>query len=313
MASMLSGKHVWIWNWQRCDGGNPDAIAERLKAAGCAGAIVKAHDGPNWFDQGQPWREIGRALKSHGLRVAGWGYLYGPATGSGDWQGEADRAIETIQYGEADAYVLDVEAEFEGKADVAEAVCQRIREAVGPDYPLYYSTFAIARYHRDFPYMAFERYCNGTLPQVYWNAFGRWPMGVAVAMTYDDYGALGIGPERIFPVAGLYAEGRVPYPDPFDVIAFIDLVYQRRGGKEGGGLEGGCSFWSYEHMSDAMWQAVAANPWPVEGMPWTGWQSSDDGDGELARLRQENAELAGRIERGTGLAGELMKVLRGEA
>ena len=309
---MLRGKWVWIWNWKRCDEGDPDRVAERLKAAGCAGAIVKAHDGPNWFDQGQPWREIGPALKSHGLRVAGWGYLYGD-----DWQGEVDRAIETIQYGEADAYVLDVEAEFEGKETVAEAVCQRIREGVGPDYPLYYSTFAIARYHRDFPYAAFERYCNGTLPQVYWNAFGSafGGMAEAVAMTYEDYGALPrpVGAERIFPVAGLYAEGRVPYPEPSDVIGFIDLAYQRRGGKDSGGVEGGCSFWSYEHMSADMWQAVAANPWPVEGMPWTGWQSSNDGEGELARLRRENAEMAGRIERGMGLASDLVKVLRGEA
>lgn len=302
---MLAGKWVWIWNWQRCDEGDADRVAERLKAAGCAGAIVKAHDGPNWFDQGQPWRDICRALKSHGLRVAVWGYLYG-----GDWQGEADRVIETFRYNEADAYVLDVEAEFEGKKTVASDVCQRIRQAVGPDCPLYYSTFAIARYHRDFPYAAFERYCNGTLPQVYWNAFRSWPMEESVAMTYEDYRELGVPPERIFPVAGLYEEGSVQFPNPSDVTAFIDEVYQRRGGKDGGGLEGGCSFWSYEHMNDDMWAAVAANPWPVEGMPWTGWQEPPaQDDDELARLRSEIEDLMGRITRGVELVEELQQVL----
>jgi len=307
-ANMLAGKWVWIWNWPRCDEGDADRVAERLKAAGCAGAIVKAHDGPNWFDQGQPWQEICRALKSHGLRVAGWGYLYGD-----DVRGEADRAIETIQCGQADAYVLDVETEFKTRAGVAENLCQHIRAAVRPDYPLYYSTFAIARFHRAFPYAAFERYCNGTLPQVYWNAFRSWPMAEAVGMTYEDYREFAIGPLRIFPVAGLYTEGTIPYPEAADVTAFIDEVYQRRGGKEGGGLEGGCSFWSYEHMNDAMWQAVAANPWPVAGMPWTGWAEppAQDPD-ELARLEAENVELRMRISWAVAEVEELLRGLRSE-
>ena len=297
---MFDSKWVWIWNWRRCDGGEATRVAERLKAAGCCGALVKAHDGPYWFDQGQPWREICRALKSVGLKVAGWGYLYGQ-----DWQGEAQRAIETVHYGEADAYVMDVESEFKGRPDVAEALCQRLRQGVGQGFPLFYSTFAIARYHQRFPYAAFERYCSGTLPQVYWNAF-RWPVEQALAWMYEDYASLGIAVDRIFPVAGAYAQGFVAYPNAEELQRFVQIAGER-GSK-------GVSFWSYEHMDDVRWQALEANPWPG----WT--DEAEELRQEIARLRRQNQELcrqnvefSGRIGRGLELARELLKVLQGEA
>ena len=244
MTTTLEGKWVWIWNWRRCDGGDADKVAARLHAAGCRGALIKAYDGPSWFDQGIPWREITRALKGRGLAVGGWGYLYGA-----EIAGEAQRAIETAQYGEADLLVLDVESEFKGPDPIgAEQLCQRIREAVGPSYPLYFSTFAIARYHRSFPYHIFRRHCSGSAPQVYWNAF-RWPMEQALAWSYEDYASLGIAPQDLFPVAGLYKEGQVPYPSLESVRGFVREAAAR--GSDG------VSFWSYEHMDEEMWQAVA--------------------------------------------------------
>lgn len=263
--TLLAGKWVWIWNWRRADGGDVAAVAARLRRAGCVGALVKAHDGPHWrsgaFDQGRPWREICRALKAEGIRCAGWGYLYGA-----DPEGEAQRAIETAQYGEAEAYVLDVEAEFEGRPEAAEAVCRPIRQALGPEYPLYYSTFAIARYHRSFPYDVFNRYCTGALPQAYYNAFG-WPVERALTWMYEDYTALGLGGERLFPVAGAYQEGAVPSPSPESLQQFAALARQQ------GSL--GLSFWSYEHMDEAMWQAVAA----------IDLAGSDNGAGEVLAYR----------------------------
>lgn len=243
----LSGKWVWIWNWRRCDGGDPAKVAARLREAGCRGALVKAHDGPRWFDQGRPWREIAAALRAQGLAVGGWAYLYGR-----DPAGEARLVGETVSYGRADLFVLDVEAEFEGRPQAAEELCRRAREAVGPDFPLYYSSFAIARYHRSFPYPVFARHCQGAAPQTYWNAFG-WPVQQAVQWTYEDYAALGEPPQRLFPVAGLYAvrpdgHAGVPYPAAEDVKAFADEA-ARRGSP-------GLSFWSYEHMNEEMWAAV---------------------------------------------------------
>src|SRR2546428_5243317 len=138
----LEGKWVWLWNWRRCDGGDTVAVAARLKSAGCRGAIVKAFEGPRWFDQGVAWRDIGAALKGHGLSVGGWGYCYGE-----DAAGEARRAIEPAQYGDANLLVLDVESEVKGPPEAAEEVCHHIRDALGPEDPLYFSSLALARSH----------------------------------------------------------------------------------------------------------------------------------------------------------------------
>jgi hypothetical protein len=240
----LTGKWIWLWNWRRCDNGDTSRVAARLRAAGCTGALVKAWDGGRWFDQSATggWREIARALKAGGVSVGGWGYCYGS-----DVPGEAQRAIETAQYGEADLLVLDVESEFKGRPDAAEELCARIREALGPAYPLYFSSFAIARYHRSFPFEQFRRACTGAAPQVYWNAF-RWPLDQSLDWTYEDYAALSIPASQVFPVGGLYQEGFVRFPDAEEVHGFIR--------KAGGRGSTGVSFWSYEHMSEDVWAAV---------------------------------------------------------
>jgi LysM repeat protein len=273
----LSRKHIWIWNWRRCDGGDPVRIAERLLSAG-AGAIIKAWDGGRWFDQGTPWREIARALKPHGLIIGGWGYCYGR-----DVAGEAQRAIETAQYGEADFLVLDVESEFKGRPDAAEELCGRIRDALGPTYPLYFSSFAIARYHRSFPFEQFRRHCTGAAPQVYWNAF-RWPLEQSLAWTYEDYATLGIPPSQVFPIGGLYQESFIRYPDPEEVRAFI-----REAGSNG---SAGVSFWSYEHMSEQMWAAVAS-----ESIGHTDDEEEEMSSEEFQQVSRALGELSSRVVR----------------
>jgi LysM domain len=272
---MLVGKWVWVWNWRRCEGGDVQRVAARLRTAGCAGALVKAFDGPRWFDQGRAWREIAAELKTNGVTVGGWGYCYG-----NDPVGEAQRAIETAQYGQADLLVLDVEAEYKGRPQAAEELCRRIRDALGPDFPLYFSSFAIARYHRSFPFEIFHRHCTGAVPQVYWNAF-RWPVEQSLGWMYEDHAALGIPPERIFPAGGLYREGTVRYPPAGEVREFVQLAAAR--GSRGVG------FWSYEHMNEEMWQAVASTnigaPKEEEGMS----------SAEFDQLNVSVSQLAGRV------------------
>lgn len=272
----LAGKWIWAWNWRRCDGGDPQRAADRLKQAGCRGVLVKAFDGDHWFDQGLPFRDICRRLKARGVAVGGWGYLYGE-----ERAGEARRAIETAQYGEADLLVLDVESEFKGNPEAAEEIVSLIREALGPDYPLYFSSFAIARYHQSFPFAQFRAGCAGTAPQVYWNAF-RWPLEQALGWTYEDYAAMRMQAGRVFPVGGLYQEGAVRYPAPDEVRAFVREAAERG--------SPGVSFWSYEHMSDEMWEAVASAPLPAgegEEMPST----------EYATLSQQLAAVGARVDR----------------
>lgn len=271
MGATLAGKWVWIWNWRRSDGGDAEAVASRLHRAGCRGVLIKAFDGARWFPQGSPWREIARSLRTRGLAVGGWGYCYGR-----DPAGEARRAVETARYGEADLLVLDVEGEFEGRPQAAEELCVAIRQALGSEYPLYYSTFALARLHPSFPYREFHQLCSGAVPQVYWNALRLSPEQ-ALTETYSGYRKLGIPSEHLFPAAGLYREGKVPYPTPGEVRAFAAAV-ARMGSR-------GISLWSYEHMNAAMWTAIASVPWEDREMLKE----------EIQRLNRAVSDLEGRV------------------
>jgi hypothetical protein len=210
--------------------------------------------------------------------VGGWGYCYG-----NDPAGEAQRAVETAQYGQADLLVLDVEAEYKNRPQAADELCRGIRDVLGPEYPLYFSSFAIARYHRSFPFEVFRRYCTGAVPQVYWNAF-RWPVGQSLGWVYEDYAALGIPVERILPAGGLYGEGMVTYPPAEDVREFARRVAERG--------SGAVSFWSYEHMSEEMWQAVASATIGVPVKEEKGMSSA-----EFDQLNGAVSQLAGRVDR----------------
>ncbi len=276
----LGGKWAWVWNARRCEGGDTARISARLKSAGCEGAIVKAFDGPRWFEQGRSFKEIAAELKAHGVAAGGWGYLYG-----NDPAGEAQRAIETAQYGGADLLVLDVETELKGKPDAAEEICRRIREALGPDYPLYFSSFALARYHTKFPFAEFNRYCTGAAPQVYWHAF-QWPVEQSLAMTYEDYAALGIAPERVLPVGGLYQEGLIRYPPSEEVAEF--------GARASGRGSPGVSFWSYEHMHDEQWQQLEAMGGFGDGELGEEEEMSST---EFEQVNHSLGELSGRVQR----------------
>jgi len=294
----LAGKWVWVWNRRRCDGGDAGRMAGRLREAGCEGAIVKAFDGPRWFDQGVPWRETASALQAQGTAVGGWGYLYGQ-----DPAGEAQRAIETVEYGGADLLVLDVEAEFKGHPEAAEDVCRRIREALGPDYPLYFSSFAIARYHRTFPFEVFARHCSGAAPQVYWHAF-RWPPEEALALTYEDYAALGVTPERLFPVGGLYQQGLVRYPPANEVRGFVREA-ARRGAA-------GVSFWSFEHMSEDL-PAGQAGMWQVVGESSLSPVAEEEDEMSSAEFEQVNRSLGELSSRVEGLEADIRSLRVGTA
>ncbi len=154
---------------------------------------------------------------------------------------------------------------------------------MGPDFPLYYSSFAIARYHRSFPHEVFARYCQGAAPQVYWNAF-RWPMQQAVRWTYEDYTALGEAPQRLFPVAGLYAGRRVSYPAADDVKGFA--------GEAAGRGSPGISFWSYEHMNEEMWAAVSALGGPRQEVEMSSLEFQ-----QLSSTLATLADRVGRVEK----------------
>ena len=140
-------------------------------------------------------------------------------------------------------------------------------------------------YHREFPFAAFAQECDGAAPQLYWNAFG-WPGERAIRWMYEQNTEYGIAAERLFPIAGLYEEGQVRYPTADGVHEFVRLAAERG--------SPGVSFWSYEHMSEEMWQAVAEAVW-LE--PDAHKEEDAMSSAEFEQVSRSIGELSGRLGR----------------
>src|SRR2546423_10993638 len=105
--SAFEGDGMWIWYVNQSSGGTASSIAKRSKAAGIETLFIKAGDGR------KPWSQFNKTLvnklKSYGLHVCAWQYVYGrwPAT-------EAKVGAYAKKNG-AECFVIDAEAEVEGK------------------------------------------------------------------------------------------------------------------------------------------------------------------------------------------------------
>lgn len=163
----LQGKGFYIWKIRRCDGGDVQVIAERAAEAGLSHILVKIADGvgtyniENGVDLVPP---LVQALRTRGIQVWGWHYLYGF-----DPIGEADQAIRRMQALKLDGYVIDAEAEYKnpGRATAARNFMRRLRSGV-KDVPVALSSYRYPTYHPQLPWKEFLESCDLNMPQVYW-------------------------------------------------------------------------------------------------------------------------------------------------
>src|SRR5687768_1500638 len=162
----FTGTGMWIWQIPRTEGGSVSRIVARARRHNVTTLFIKSGDGTNVWGQFSP--QLVSALKSAGLRVCGWQYVYGNKP-----IGEANVAAWAKQAG-ADCFVIDAEAEYEGKYVAADRYVRRLRELVGESYPLGLAPFPYVDYHPAFPYSVFlaPGAAEANQPQMYWRAIG---------------------------------------------------------------------------------------------------------------------------------------------
>jgi len=225
-GSAFRGDGMWIWYVSKVEGGSPAAIAARARKRGIDTVFIKAGDGDDSWSQFTP--ELVRGLKSRGLNVCAWQYVYG-----NDPAGEARIGAAAAADG-ADCLVIDAESEYEGRYASATLYVKRLRAAVGNDYPLGLAAFPYVHYHPAFPYSVFlgPGAAEFNLPQVYWKAIGT---SVDTAMT-TTYTYNRVYERPIAPIGQLYES-----PRGRDVRRFRQLA-------QASGFTG-VSWWSWQHAS----------------------------------------------------------------
>ena len=239
-AAAFGGDGMWIWQTEKAEGGDPDAILARARAAGLEAVFVKAADGGSLWSQFSS--QLIARLKAGGLRVCAWQYVYGA-----DPEKEAAAAAAAIRRG-ADCFVIDAETEYEGRYAAAQRYVRALRAAVGPAFPIALSSFPYVDYHPSFPYSVFlgPGGAQANLPQMYWKA-------------------IGVTPDRIFEAT--YSTN-LPYDRPilplgqlYEAPAVADV--QRFRALSAGYGARGMSWWSWQNASVVDWQAAFGLPAPA--------------------------------------------------
>ncbi|HEV2777343.1 MAG TPA: hypothetical protein VGV90_17270, partial [Solirubrobacteraceae bacterium] len=248
LPPVFAGNGMWIWYVNKSEGGDLDAIAARAKAAGVDTVFVKSADGGQVWAQFTP--QLIAELHARGLRACGWQFVYGA-----DPEAEAGAAAASVAAG-ADCFVIDAETKYEGRYAAAQRYLAALRGAIGPNYPVGFTSFPYVDYHPRLPYSVFlgPGGAQANLPQVYWKAIGG---------SVDAVSAKTVANNRI------YATPIAPLGQTYDAPKAADL--RRFRALWAGYGARGLSWWSWQASSAAAW-TVLSEPAPAPViLPDPGW------------------------------------------
>jgi len=261
----LEGKGYYIWQLPYCDGGDPEAIAARAKAAALTHVMIKIADGSSWpynfdFERNVDLvPPVAEALRGEGIQVWGWHYVRGY-----DPINEARLAVQRMTELSLDGYIIDAEAEYKDvrKRAAATTFMKELRAGL-LSVPVALSTYRYPRVHPEFPYSEFLEGCDLSMPQVYFEKAHNPEQQLERCV--EQY--MDLKPARpVMPTAPTYARGDWR-PTPDEITRFFQKAKDM-------GLQG-ANAWSWDYATRRgyldLWQAVADFPWstqePVADMP----------------------------------------------
>jgi hypothetical protein len=279
---MIQGKGMFIWLIRATDGGNAQSIVQSATAAGLSHVQVKVADGANSFPDSieaeNPTVAAIAALKSAGLSVWGWQFVYGRDPHNPTRSialDEANIAIQRVRTLGLDGFAIDFEnsgnATFTYRGDVNDAriYMEHLRQGM-PGVTLAASSHRFPSLHSNLPWDEFMSRCDVAMPQVYWVQSEPEP---DVDESLRQYRAR--WPFLIYiPIGAAYQEaGWSATPD--QVTRFMQHAISLH--------LPAVSFWSWQSArSIDLWTAIASFNWPSSLTPHpvpehAVWVSAPDG------------------------------------
>ena len=269
--SAFEGDGMWIWYVNQSSGGTAASIARRAQASGIETLFIKSSDGRRYWSQFNT--SFVNELKSYGLHVCGWQYVYGRNPSA-----EAKVGGMAVKNG-AECLVIDAEAEYEGRYAAASTYMRKLRAYAGQDFPIGLAGFPYVDYHPSFPYSVFLG-TNGAqfnVPQAYWKTIGG-GVDAVVDHTYRFNRPYG---RTIAPLGQTYDS-----PPSSEILRFRQLA----------AADGatGLSWWSWQHTSAAGWNAVGQGITQLSSAPSAEFATLAKGNkGDLVLWAQQHLKGAG--------------------
>lgn len=226
---------MWIWYVSSSEGGSVASIVARARRFDIGTVYIKAADGGGTW--GQFSRGLAGALDRAGISACAWQFVYGDAPVA-----EARAAIASIRRG-ADCFVIDAEADYEGKYAAADRYVRTLRAAVGDTYPIGLAGFPYVDYHPSYPYSVFLGPGGATfnLPQMYWKT-----IGTSVREVF----------EHTYLHNRIWGHPIYPLGQTFEAPGIRSLRLFRRFAASYGGFAP--SWWSWQETAGREWGALGA-------------------------------------------------------
>jgi hypothetical protein len=272
-GTAFDGNGMWIWYVSNANGGDTTAIVNQAKAHGISTVFVKSGDGGSYWSQFSP--ALVAALHAGGLHVCAWQYVYGRSPAA-----EAAVAARAVTEGGADCFVIDAEAEYEGKYAAAQTYVANLRTAAGADYPIGLAGFPYVDYHPSFPYSVFlgPNGAQFNVPQVYWKAIGG---GVDAVV------------DHAYRFNRPYGRTIAPLGQTYDSPPSSEIVRFRQLAAADGAT--GLSWWSWQHTASAAWNAVGQGITQLASAPSQDFAPLARGkQGDLVIWAQQHLKGAGQ-------------------
>jgi hypothetical protein len=276
---------MWVWYVSRSEGGSVPAIIARARRNDIGTVYVKAGDG------GGSWRQFSRgliqALHRGGLDVCAWQFVYGANPVA-----EAKVAAAAVKKG-ADCFVIDAEADYEGRYAAADRYIRALRARIGEDFPVSLAGFPYVDYHPSFPYSVFfgPGGAQYNQPQMYWKT-----IGTSVRAVY----------EHTYLFNRIWGHPIYPIGQTYEAPGAASLRLFRRFAASYGGLPP--SWWDWQETNGREWGALGA---ASALRPLTGYRLSiahptlkRKSKGDMVVWAQEHLVGAGAEVPVTGIFGQ---------
>ena len=220
---------IWVVRLKGWEGGDFRKQLQDIRVSGATYILIRTH-GKKLFQYNSE-QEVRTAIANfhrEGIRVFGWGYVYGD-----DPLRDGDYGITSVRLG-VDGYIWNVEGDFERQPDSlrrAEIICSRVEQLVHSEYPnveLGYSSFWNVEKHPGVQHARWGESSTYSHPQSYWRTMKVSPKK-GLYKTSVSYGNAekfwGSGKKPIIPVGHAYnGHGDTQYIPPKEVIEFLQAA-----------------------------------------------------------------------------------------
>ena len=248
-----TGKGLWVWQYRRTEGGEPEAIVDRAAATGLTQIWVRVADSQDGFYGDDELAALVPRAHRRGLSVIAWGFphLYDPVADAAwskavlDWRAPGGDRV--------DGFSADIETSTEGVAlspRRAALYLSLVREARA-GRPLIATVYPPTDHWMSaYPFAAMAPYIDAYAPMIYWEC--RDP-GAAAAEAISRLARM--RPVHLIGQAFSFGDvaGRIDQPSAAELERFMAVARSR------GAV--GASFWVWQSMDPEEWGELAAFPW----------------------------------------------------